>query len=55
MDLLRGHDWHPADRSIDNLVVRLRRKVESDPVHPTLIKTVRSAGYCFAADVVCDA
>jgi DNA-binding response OmpR family regulator len=51
MDLLRGHDWAPTDRSIDNLVVRLRRKIEADPEHPRLIKTVRGVGYCFAADV----
>ena len=51
MDLLRGHDWSPADRSIDNLVVRLRRKVETDPESPRLIKTVRGVGYTFAADV----
>jgi DNA-binding response OmpR family regulator len=51
MDLLRGHDWSPVDRSIDNLVVRLRRKVETDPESPRLIKTVRGVGYTFAADV----
>jgi DNA-binding response OmpR family regulator len=51
MDLLRGHDWSPIDRSIDNLVVRLRRKVETDPESPRLIKTVRGVGYTFAADV----
>jgi DNA-binding response OmpR family regulator len=51
MDLLRGHDWNPVDRSIDNLVVRLRRKIEADPESPKLIKTVRGVGYTFAADV----
>ncbi len=51
MDLLRGHDWSPVDRSIDNLVVRLRRKIETDPERPRLIKTVRGVGYTFAADV----
>jgi DNA-binding response OmpR family regulator len=51
MDLLRGHDWSPVDRSIDNLVVRLRRKIEADPETPRLIKTVRGAGYTFAAGV----
>ena len=51
MDLLRGHDWNPVDRSIDNLVVRLRRKIEADAERPRLIKTVRGAGYTFAADV----
>jgi two-component system phosphate regulon response regulator OmpR len=51
MDLLRGRDWAPTDRSIDNLVVRLRRKVEPDPERPTLIKTVRGVGYVFASSV----
>ena len=51
MDLLRGHDWSPVDRSIDNLVVRLRRKIEADPEAPRLIKTVRGVGYTFATDV----
>ena len=52
MDLLKGHDWSPYDRSIDNLVARLRKKVETDPDRPALIKTVRGVGYTFAADVV---
>ncbi len=51
MDLLRGQDWSPMDRSIDSLVVRLRKKVEIDPTHPRLIKTVRGVGYVLAADV----
>jgi DNA-binding response OmpR family regulator len=51
MDLLKGHDWSPLDRSIDNLVARLRKKVESDPERPSLIKTVRGAGYVFTANV----
>jgi len=51
MDLLRGHDWAPTDRSIDNQVARLRKKIERDPKHPTLIKTVRGMGYSFTGDV----
>jgi two-component system OmpR family response regulator len=51
MDLLRGHDWTPTDRSIDNLVLRLRRKIEPDPERSRLIKSVRGVGYCFAATV----
>jgi two-component system, OmpR family, response regulator len=49
MDLLKGHDWSPLDRSIDNLIARLRKKVERDPEQPRLIKTVRGVGYTFAA------
>ena len=51
MDLLKGQDWSPLDRSIDNLIARLRKKVEADPDHPRLIKTVRGVGYTFAANV----
>jgi two-component system, OmpR family, response regulator len=51
MDLLKGHDWSPLDRSIDALVSRLRRKIELDPEEPRLIKTVRGVGYIFACDV----
>ncbi len=51
MDLLKGHEWSPYDRSIDSLIVRLRKKIEPDPEAPRLIKTVRSVGYVFAADV----
>jgi two-component system OmpR family response regulator len=51
MDLLKGQDWSPTDRSIDNLVARVRKKIEADPDHPTLIKTVRGVGYTFTADV----
>lgn len=51
MDLLKGHDWSPFDRSIDTLIVRLRRKIETQPDTPRLIKTVRGVGYVFAGDV----
>lgn len=51
MDLLKGHDWSPFDRSIDALIVRLRRKIEPAPDQPRLIKTVRGVGYVFSADV----
>jgi two-component system OmpR family response regulator len=51
MDLLKGHDWSPVDRSIDALIVRLRKKIEDDPAKPVHIKTVRGVGYVFASDV----
>jgi DNA-binding response OmpR family regulator len=51
MDLLKGHDWSPLDRSIDTLVGRLRKKIEPDFEAPTLVKTVRGVGYVFTADV----
>jgi len=48
MDLLKGHDWNPMDRSIDALVARLRKKLEPDSERPMLVKTVRGVGYVFA-------
>ena len=50
MDLLKGHDWTPLDRSIDGLVARLRKKIERGEV-PQMVKTVRGVGYVFAAQV----
>src|SRR5881394_782440 len=35
------------DRAIDIRILRIRRKLESDPARPTSIRTVRSAGYMF--------
>ena len=51
MDLARGRDWTPLDRSIDTLVGRLRKKVETAPQEPELIKTVRGIGYVFTPRV----
>ena len=39
------------DRTIDVLIMRLRRKIELNPHQPTLIKTLRGLGYVFSADV----
>lgn len=45
MDLIDGPSWVPLDRTIDNQVARLRKKIERDARHPQLIKTVRGIGY----------
>ncbi len=49
LSAIYNRDWEPFDRSIDVLVTRLRRKIEDDSKHPEIIKTVRGAGYMFAA------
>ncbi len=51
MTLTGGVEWSPLDRTIDNQVARLRKKIERDPADPRLIKTVRGVGYTFACDV----
>ena len=51
MDLVNGADWSPLDRTIDNQVARLRKKIEPEPASPKLIKTVRGVGYTFATEV----
>lgn len=47
VDLLRGYERDPFDRSIDNRVTRLRRKIEFEPAAPVFIRTVRGEGYLF--------
>ena len=51
LDLTRGREAAMFDRSIDNQVSRLRKKIELDPRRPQLIKTHWGGGYSFAADV----
>jgi len=51
LDLARGRDAVPFDRSIDVQVSRLRKKIEDDPKDPQLIKTVRGGGYMLTAKV----
>ncbi len=40
-----GYDYYGDDRVVDVHIGRLRKKVEDDPAHPTLIATVWGAGY----------
>lgn len=47
----RNREAGPFDRTIDVQIGRLRRKIEADPQHPELIKSVRGAGYLFTAKV----
>jgi len=47
IDMLKGLERSPYDRSIDVRVTRLRRKIEADPVSPAYIQTVWGEGYRF--------
>lgn len=51
IDLTSGRGAQLFDRSIDNQISRLRRKIERDPADPQLVKTVWGDGYQLAADV----
>ncbi len=51
LDLTAGRSPGLFDRTIDNQISRLRRKVEIDPMRPKLITTVRGGGYCLATDI----
>ena len=48
MDLMKGYERSPFDRSIDVRVTRLRRKIETDPAAPQYVRTVWGEGYLFA-------
>jgi len=51
LDLTLGRDAEPFDRSIDNQISRLRRRLEDDPRNPRWIRTVWGAGYMLDAKV----
>ena len=51
LDLAQGRDMGAFDRSIDNQISRLRKKVEPNPKEPKFIKTVWGGGYTLAAEV----
>jgi two-component system OmpR family response regulator len=51
MSLSRLHDAEVYDRTVDVQIVRLRRKIETDPARPQLIVTERGAGYIFVPPV----
>jgi len=51
MDITKGRTTSPFDRSIDVQLSRLRKKIETNPKNPEMIKTVRSGGYIFTPQV----
>ena len=51
LDLTTGREAHVFDRTIDNQVSRLRRKIERDPSAPEILTTVRGGGYSLSCDV----
>ena len=51
LEQTRGREAAPFDRTIDVLVGRLRKKIESDPEDPQILKSVRGAGYILVTPV----
>jgi two-component system alkaline phosphatase synthesis response regulator PhoP len=42
-----GYDAFPTTRTVDNHILRLRKKIEDDPEAPRFLLTRRGAGYVF--------
>jgi len=51
LDMSRLHSDDVYNRSVDTQVLRLRRKLDSDPANPRYICTERGAGYMFGVPV----
>ncbi|MBK7447284.1 MAG: response regulator transcription factor [Ignavibacteria bacterium] len=47
LDEVWGYESFPTTRTVDNYILMLRKKIESDPSHPKHILTFHSAGYKF--------
>jgi len=51
LSLSVGRVAGPLDRTIDNQISRLRRKIEPDVLRPRIIATIRNGGYSLSCDV----
>ena len=47
IELIKGYERSPYDRSVDVRVTRLRKKLEQNPEQPQFIRTVWGRGYIF--------
>jgi len=47
LDKIWGYEKFPTTRTIDNHILKLRKKIENDPNHPRFILTVYGGGYRF--------
>ena len=45
-----GNEVFPSTRTIDNFILRLRKRFEPDPEQPVFFHTVRGVGYRFTPD-----
>jgi two-component system alkaline phosphatase synthesis response regulator PhoP len=44
-----GHELFPSSRTVDNFILRLRKRFEPDPERPRFFHTMRGVGYRFTA------
>jgi two-component system alkaline phosphatase synthesis response regulator PhoP len=47
LDKIWGYEKYPTTRTIDNHILKLRKKIEDDPSHPRYILSVYGGGYRF--------
>jgi len=45
VEKIKGYEYDGIDRSVDNLISQLRKKLGDDPKQPIKLKTIRSKGY----------
>ncbi len=45
LDVVWGMDANPTNRTVDNFIMKLRRKLEEDPAQPRHILTIYGQGY----------
>ena len=51
LESVAAPSWDPFNRTVDQHVSRLRRKIEPDSKRPALIRSVRGRGYVFTAPI----
>lgn len=47
---VRGYEFDGYERTVDSHIKNLRRKIELDPAHPTIVQTVTGVGYRLGID-----
>jgi two-component system alkaline phosphatase synthesis response regulator PhoP len=47
LDKIWGYESYPTTRTVDNHILKLRKKIEEDPSHPRFILSVYGGGYRF--------
>jgi two-component system OmpR family response regulator len=48
LELANARDAEAFDRAVDLRIMRIRRKIETDPTKPAVIRTIRGGGYLFS-------